>query len=189
MHSGVILEFSSIAKGYFALDHCLKNAKVHIIEASAISPGKFLILLRGDIEAVGKALNAAMAVATDELIDSALLPNLDKGILDALYGLSKIEADKNGLVVVETSTLSGMLVGLHNITSQKKNVQFIEVRPGRGLGGKSTAFFTGAPAELKESLEIFLRATKSNGSFIEGQFISSPHPDFLSYFNISGGPS
>lgn len=189
MVSGVILELSSIAKGYFVLDHCLKSTKVHVVEASAISPGKFIILLKGEIDAVGTAYNAALAVAKNEIIDSALLPNLHKGILDALYGLSKVEADKNGVVVVETSSLTAMLVGLHNITSQQKRVQFIEVRPGRGLGGKSTAFFTGAAEELKISLEIFIQATKTHGNFVDGQLISAPHPDFLTFFNISGGPS
>ncbi len=184
--SGVIIELSSIAKGYFILDQCLKAAKVHIIEASSVSPGKFLILLKGDVNAVGKAYDSALMSGNKEIIDSALIPTLNKGILDALYGLSKVEANKAGIVVLETTTLTSMLLGLHNIAAVKKDIQFIEVKPGRGLGGKSIGFITGNITDLYESLEIFLRVTKQNGSFIEGQVISAPHPDFLSHFNISG---
>jgi hypothetical protein len=79
-----------------------------------------------------------------------------------------------------------MMLGLHNIVAARKDIQFIDVRPGRGLGGKSVGFFTGKITALYEALEIFSRVTKQKGTFVEGQVVSSPHPDFLSYFNISG---
>jgi len=183
MKAGLVLELSSIATGYAVLDLCLKSGEVHVIEASAISPGKFLILLGGELREVEKAFQAAVNSAKESLLDSALLPNLQDSILKALYGLSKVEATREGLVVVETSSLSSMLWGLHILASKIK-ISLIEVKSGRGVGGKSIAFFVAD--NMPEALDFFIRTVKARAGFVEGQVVARPHKDFLSFFNISG---
>jgi microcompartment protein CcmL/EutN len=183
--TGLILELSTIAQGYLVLDQCLKAGAVQVVEASAISPGKFLIFLKGRPEEIDKAYQAANAAAKGYILDFAVLPALQDELLQAPYGLSKVEATRDGVVVVETSGLSAMLLGLNAMLSQRP-VSLIEIRAGRGIGGKSTAFFTGAAKDLAPALEAFVRTVKPRGSWINGQVIADPHPEFLSFFNISG---
>jgi microcompartment protein CcmL/EutN len=183
--AALIIEFSSIAQGYSVLDQCLKSATVEILEASFLTPGKFLIFLKGPLAEVERAYQKAHELFKESIIDFAIIPVLDKRLVDALYGLSKVEAKKQGIVVVETSTLSSMLLGLYVVTT-KKSIELIEIRAGRGIGGKSIAYWTGDAGDLQDALDIFERTVKGRGTWIAGHAILNPHPKFLGFFNISG---
>ncbi len=185
MSAAFLIELSSIAQGYLVLNECLKASPVQIIEASALTPGKFMVFLKGSLKDIEKSQEVALRLTVDHILDSTILPNLDPNILEALYGLSKVEAQKDGVVVLETSGLSSMLLGLHQAKAQKA-ISVIEVRPGRGIGGKSTAFFTGNQKDMHDALDIFTRAVKPKGAWINGQLIPNPHPEFMAFFNISG---
>ena len=47
-----VLEFNSIAAGVEAMDYMVKAAPVKIVDATTICPGKFLILITGEVAAV-----------------------------------------------------------------------------------------------------------------------------------------
>ncbi len=51
-----ILELTSIAKGMEAGDAMLKSASVHLLVSKTICPGKFLLMLGGDVGAVQQAI-------------------------------------------------------------------------------------------------------------------------------------
>lgn len=183
--SGLIAEISSIAQGYVALDQSLKAASVHVIEAAALNPGKFLIVMKASTIEIEKARQSIATTSKDFILDLVTIPNLDQKIIDALYGLSRVEAKKNGVLVLETSGLASMLSVLHPLVTSH-SISVIEVRSGRDIGGKSTAFLTGSTESLKAALDNFVRITKPTGRYINAQNILNPTNEFLSYFNISG---
>lgn len=54
-----ILELTSIAKGMEAGDAMLKSANVNLLVSKTICPGKFLLMLGGDVGAVQQAIAPA----------------------------------------------------------------------------------------------------------------------------------
>ena len=71
MNENVIgaLELNSIAVGIEALDSMVKTAPVRILKAEIICPGKYVILVTGDVASVDASLSAGKLVAPTCLID------------------------------------------------------------------------------------------------------------------------
>ena len=55
-----ILELSSIAKGMETGDAMLKSANVELLVSKTLCPGKFLLMLGGDVGAVQQATTAVL---------------------------------------------------------------------------------------------------------------------------------
>lgn len=65
-----ILELTSIAKGMEAGDAMLKSANVNLLVSKTICPGKFLLMLGGDVGAIQQAIATGTSLAGDMLVDS-----------------------------------------------------------------------------------------------------------------------
>lgn len=63
-----ILELTSIAKGMEAGDAMLKSANVNLLVSKTICPGKFLLMLGGDVGAVQQAIATGTSLAGDMLV-------------------------------------------------------------------------------------------------------------------------
>ena len=77
-----ILELSSIAKGMETGDAMLKSANVELLVSKTLCPGKFLLMLGGDVGAVQQAINSGASLAGEmPLVDSLVLPNIHPSLL------------------------------------------------------------------------------------------------------------
>jgi microcompartment protein CcmL/EutN len=81
-----VLEFNSIAAGIEAMDFMVKEAPISIVDAKTICPGKFLILVSGDVASVDASLTAGKRAGAGYLIDELFLPNLHEYIIPAIVG-------------------------------------------------------------------------------------------------------
>ena len=63
------LELNSIAKGIEAADAMLKAAEVRLITAKPSCPGKYNVLICGDVAAVQSSLDAGAATGGANVID------------------------------------------------------------------------------------------------------------------------
>ena len=87
MHVAVAaIETSSIAQGTGAADAMVKTAEVEILEVGALSPGKFWILIGGEVAEVRAAWQRGRDVAGETLLDSLFIPQLHELVLPALRG-------------------------------------------------------------------------------------------------------
>lgn len=86
-----ILELSSIAKGMETGDAMLKSANVELLVSKTLCPGKFLLMLGGDVGAVQQAINSGASLAGEMLVDSLVLPNIHPSLLSAISGLNHVE--------------------------------------------------------------------------------------------------
>ncbi|MBI1798690.1 MAG: BMC domain-containing protein [Candidatus Eisenbacteria bacterium] len=67
------LETGSIAQGVVACDAMVKTAEVDLIESCAVSPGKYWILIGGEVAPVRAAHRRGIEVAAETLLDSLLI--------------------------------------------------------------------------------------------------------------------
>ena len=78
------LELNSIAKGIEAADAMLKAAETELILAKAGCPGKYYILICGDVAAVKASLEAGAACAREHVVDSTLIPRVHPAVIAAI---------------------------------------------------------------------------------------------------------
>ena len=80
-----ILECSSIAKGVEAADAILKAAEVSLLYAKPVCPGKYTVLVCGDVAAVQAALEAGERTADGYLVDSVVIPRVHPQVVQAIH--------------------------------------------------------------------------------------------------------
>ncbi len=103
-----ILELSSIAKGMETGDAMLKSANVELLVSKTLCPGKFLLMLGGDVGAVQQAINSGASLAGEMLVDSLVPPNIHPSLLSAISGLNHVEQHR-AVGVVETRSVAACI--------------------------------------------------------------------------------
>lgn len=179
-------EISSIARGYFLLDRLVKKAPVKILEAAAVTPGKFFILINGDEASVEESRADLLALAVNQIIDAIYIPQVHPQVLPAMYSQNQFQV-KESIGIVETATVGSGLVSA-DAAAKNSDVNLIDFRMARGIGGKAYYFIAGKLEDVEAGLEAGSQAIATKGTFIRSEVIASPHEDFLKYFNVGDTP-
>ena len=81
-----LVEFNSIAMGVLSLDAMMKRAAVKLIDAFPVCPGKYIILVCGEVGAVRTAVSAAVkAVGEDAIVSRIVIPNAHEHVGEAIW--------------------------------------------------------------------------------------------------------
>ena len=86
-----MVEYKTVSSGMRAADRMVKTAEVELLQADTVCPGKFLVLISGDLSAVKASVDAAAINDSEQLIDSFVLGNPHESIFSALYGATEIK--------------------------------------------------------------------------------------------------
>ena len=84
-----MVEYQTVASGVTAADTMLKTSEVELLEAEVVCPGKYIVLISGDLSAVKAAVESSKAKYPGKLIDSFVLGNPHDSIFPAIYGATK----------------------------------------------------------------------------------------------------
>ena len=156
-----LLEFSSIAAGLLSADAMVKRSTLAVVHAGTVQPGRFLVLIGGEVAEVEESLKAGRETAPDALSDHIFLPNVHPEVVRALSAGRAIKPD-DALGIVETCTVPS---AIHAADKGIKGaeVTLMEIRLADGLGGKGIVLFSGAVSDVEAALEI------TNGVLTESQ--------------------
>lgn len=166
-------EYKTVATGIKAADLMIKTAEVEIIEAQTVCPGKYIILISGDLSAVRASVDAAASAFSAELIDSFVLGNPDSSIFPAIYGANPVD-NPNALGVLETYSAASIIVAA-DVAAKTAEVSLIELRIARGMCGKSYMLITGSVAAVSAAIERAETAVGDYGMYLDSSVI--PNPD------------
>ncbi len=75
-----IVETSSIAKGFEIADTLLKAANVRLIVNRTICPGKYMVIIGGEVDAVNSSIEAGLRVAAHTTVDHFVIANLHPSV-------------------------------------------------------------------------------------------------------------
>jgi len=171
-----LVELSSIARGYPVADAMVKRAPVALAECRPISPGKFLVLITGQVAAVDEAFRAGLAVAGDRLVDKLFLPHAHFQIGPAVGGAIPPAAIAS-FAAVETTTVAATILAA-DAAVKAAAVRIVEMQLGRGIGGKGYFSLSGTLAEIEAAVEAAAGAI--DGALLTAtEIIAAPHEDFL----------
>jgi microcompartment protein CcmL/EutN len=174
-----VYELKSIAKGILAADDALKTASVKLVSAQPVCPGKFELVLAGqlaEIQASGERIARGMG---EYLIDSICLGRVDKSVVQALMG-SQPQTEPGALGVIETFTVASAIMAA-DCAVKSANVQILELRAARGIAGKGYVLFTGDVADVSAAIEAGSNYAKEQATFIASTLIAAPHSDLWTF--------
>jgi microcompartment protein CcmL/EutN len=168
------IETSSIAQGTVAGDAMVKTAEVSLIHASPISPGKYWILIGGDVAPVRASLARGIEVAADTLLDSLFIPQLHAMVLPALSGVVAPE-DHDALGVIETLTAASAIVAADH-AAKAAAVTLRDLRLANGLGGKGVLFLSGGLPDVQAAVEAGRVEALKKGLLARSVVVPRLHP-------------
>jgi microcompartment protein CcmL/EutN len=166
-----VLEIDGLARGIVAADAALKKAAAQVLWAGPVTPGKYLLLLRGEVAETEEALAAGAAVAGDRLLEQLLLPQAHAEVWLALGPPRRLPLRAVG--IVETLGAVGALRGL-DAACKAADVAAASLQLSRGIGGKGLFTLSGEQHALEAALDA--AANILGSGLVERQLIPRPHP-------------
>lgn len=150
-----ILESISIAKGIEAADAMVKAAPVKLYVAKTICPGKFLVIVGGDVAAVSNSVERGVSVLREYKADAIVISGIHKEVLRALEGMTDINLKDFrahwALGVIETFTVAACIYAA-DAAVKTGNVYLLEIRPAIGIGGKSFVTMIGDVSAVEAAI-------------------------------------
>ncbi len=172
-----MIETNCIPVGIEAGDAMLKTADVSLVSAQAVCAGKYIVIVSGSVAAVKASVAAGEETADFALVDSIVIANINAQVIEAITASSNID-NTGALGLIETFSLASAVI-CADAAVKAADIHLIEIRLGRGLGGKSFIILTGDVAAVRFALQTAESLEDSNGMVARTVVIPSPHPDIL----------
>jgi len=172
-----LIELNSIARGIETADFMLKAGNVSLVFAKPVCPGKFLVLVHGDVGAVNAAMSAGLEAGGVNVVNSLVIARVHPMLIPAINAALEI-GDAAALGVVEYFDIASAIVGA-DAAAKAANVRLIEVRLGFGIGGKSFFALYGEVSDVNSAVKAGLADSEQRGSVVQSCVIPSPDPSLF----------
>ncbi len=133
-----------------------------MLRAGTVQPGKYLILVGGDVGEVEECYSEALLRAGDTLGDAVFLPDVHHQVYKAVGGKRR-DSDGDALGVIETATAPA-IVRAADRAAKIANIQVVEVRLADGLGGKGITYLTGKLEDVQIAISAGVAAAEESAS-------------------------
>ena len=173
-----MVEFNSIARGIEAADFMVKAAQVELVTCNTVCPGKYLVLVGGDVASVQSSVSAGVERGQDAVVDEFVLPNVHAAVFPAIYCTTEVSS-LQALGIIETFSVSALIVAA-DAAAKGAEVELIEMRLGIGIGGKSFVTMTGDVAAVKAAVEVGAATALEKGLLVNQAVIPSPSKQLCS---------
>jgi microcompartment protein CcmL/EutN len=170
-----LIELNSIARGIMAMDAMLKKAPIKLIEAMPICPGKYMVLIAGEVAPVESSLNIGLEVGGEYVVDDLFLPNAHPQVLPAILALTEV-SELDALGIMETFCIAASIVAA-DAAAKAADITLIEIRLAKGLGGKAYVTLTGEIGDVEAAIEAGIAQAASKGVLLTQVIIPAPHED------------
>lgn len=172
-----LLEFSSVAVGVLSGDAMVKRAPVEVTYAGTVHPGKYLVLVGGDVASVEESYAAGLDAGREVLVDRIFLPAVHPEVVRVLRGM-RGRVTREGLGVVETATAAAA-VGAADRGLKGAEVDLVELKLADRLGGKAYCVFSGTVSDIEAAVEVAVGGLASPDALVAKVIIPDLHPEML----------
>jgi microcompartment protein CcmL/EutN len=169
-----LVETKNVAKGILVVDVMLKSANVDLVMAKPLCPGRYLIMVAGDVGAVQNAVRSGTnAVKLEALVDQSVLPNIHPGVFEALAGRRDIPRAK-ALGVIESRSVVSAIVAA-DVAAKAAAVDLLKIRLAQSIGGKAVVTLTGEVSAVTAAVRAGSNSIQDSGFLVDNLVISAPH--------------
>ncbi|MBD3854674.1 MAG: BMC domain-containing protein [Acidobacteria bacterium] len=172
-----LIEFDSIAIGIRAGDAMVKRAPVDVTYAGTVHPGKYLVLVGGDVACVEESFAAGLAAGGDVVLDRIFLPSAHPEVVRYLRGM-RGRVTGEALGIVETRTVAATL-GAADRGLKGAEVDLVELKLADRLGGKAYCVFSGTVADVEAAVEIAVDHLEDPSTLVAQVVIPDFHDEML----------
>jgi microcompartment protein CcmL/EutN len=172
------IELSSIASGVEIADSMLKAAGVDLIFARASCPGKYYILLRGQIAGVERAIETGTAMGGGFVVSSLVLPKIHPKVVLAMQ-MAGMPDRVEAIGVMEFFSVTSSLIAADTAVKAAP-VDLIDIRLGTGIGGKSFVVLSGDTSSVRSAVDAAAAVRADEGMLVNKVVISKPDKRLLS---------
>ena len=151
-----LVEVASIARGMVVMDAMVKRAPADVVDNWTASPGKYLVLVAGEVAEVDESMQAGVTLAGEHLLDSVFLAQPHEAVVPAILG-EVARAEGDSLCIVET-TMAASAIRSADAAVKAAGVRLLELRLATGIGGKAYYVLGGPLHLLEEAAEAGARA-------------------------------
>ena len=176
-HAIGLIESTSIAQGTAAADAMAKSANVQILIAKSICPGKYIVMIGGDVAAVQQSVDAGGGLSPDVIVDSFVIPNVHPSVLPAISGGTHIE-NIAAISVIETYSVAATIEAT-DAAVKAAQVEPIRMHLAFGIGGKSYVILTGEVADIMAATEAGAAVASDKGFLVSKIVIPRPHQQLI----------
>ena len=175
-----IVETSSIAKGFEIADTILKAANVEIVLNRTICPGKYVVLVGGDVDAVQASIDGGVRVGAHSVVDHFIIPNVHPAIFPAISGIDHLP-ELGALGVIEAFSIASVIEAA-DAAVKAAPIQFVNIHLAMAIGGKGYVSLTGDVAAVAEAVAVGAAIIERKGLLVEKVIIPAPRPEIVREF-------
>ena len=175
IYSVGVVELKSIAKGIEACDDALKSAGIRLVTAHTACPGKYEIILTGELADVQTAVERIKNGYSDSVIDAVMLGRIDETVVHALLG-TETTTRREAIGIMETFSAASA-VKAADTAVKTADVEIYDLRLSRGQGGKGVVIITGQVSDVTSAVEAGTAYAKSQGLLHGSSVLANPHPE------------
>ena len=176
-HAIGLVEINSIAKGFEVCDAMAKTANVTVLVAKSICPGKYIVMIGGDVAAVRQSVECGESVAGSTIVDCFVIPNIHPSVLPAISGGNSIE-NVQALGVIETYSVAATIEAA-DAAVKTASVVPLRMHLAFGIGGKSYVSFSGEVADITAAVAAGAAVASEIGFLVNQVVIPRPHPQLI----------
>jgi microcompartment protein CcmL/EutN len=178
-----LVEFNSVGYGIRAGDAMAKKSPLASFVAGTVQPGKFLVLISGEVAEVEEALQAGIETGGSAVISTLLLPFVHRDVLTALRG-QRVSDWGTALGIIETQNVVETIRAA-DAAIKGAHVVLREIRLADGLGGHAFCLLQGDVQDVEAAVELGVRAISAPDTLISQVVI--PRLDADLNANLSAG--
>ncbi len=176
-----LLELCSVARGVEVADAVLKEARIELLFATPVHPGKYVLLFTGAVQDVRSSARRGVELAGSDLVDQLVIPNVHEQVIPMLRRKGgRISGQLDALGIIETTTVASAVLAA-DVALKTASVDLIDLRIANGLGGKSFFVLTGEVSDIRSAVAAGSGNAQSAGQLARQVVIPRPHPELSTH--------
>lgn len=177
-----LVELTSIAMAYKVEDAMLKAATVELLIARSICPGKYIIVIGGEVSAVRASVDAGVEAAEESLVEERVIPSVHPAVFPAISLAVMLEPSANqALGVIETFSAASAIEAA-DAAVKAASVTLFRVHLAMAVGGKGFVMMSGDVASVHAAVEAGAAVAAQDGILVGKVVIPGPRPELFSDF-------
>jgi microcompartment protein CcmL/EutN len=175
-----ILELSLIARGLVVADAMMKRAEVSLLASRPVSGGKHLVMVGGEVDVVGEAMDAGRAAAGEAAVDDLFIPFLHEPLWSLLgepvHPPEWVGGPVGAVAIVETVSVCAA-VEAADAAGKAALVALRDMRLATGISGKAFFSMTGDLPDIEAAAAAARDTAGSRLLLLE--VIPAPAPELV----------
>lgn len=171
------LETTSIAAGVEIADKMIKASNVELIFARTSCPGKYHVLITGEVSAVEMSLKEGKETGKGFVVNTVLIPRVHPQVIQAI-NCGIVSENIPAIGILEYFSVTASLQAADTAVKAAK-VDLMDIRLGTGIGGKSFVMLTGEISSVQNAVKAALNSQENSDMLLNYTIVTKPRRELI----------